>query len=202
MNEAIIICNGKSRLLIDLTKISQLTKRISFGCNAIYREIDFERSGFPNHIVAIDAAMIKEIEEACSKKVTPHSIIIPPEQECWEPQEMYPGSSFLPRGNAGISAMREAIKRGCDDLLIIGFDSLLIDPAQAISNVYEGTSCYGNDTRCSLSDTRRRLNYLVWVVDKNPNVDFKFVFPEEFSSFIPSSPNSHRINITEFMEII
>lgn len=157
---AFIIANGTSRVGFDLRLLSEAG--VIYGCNAIYRtnpdDVDF--------VVAIDDGIIREIEQSDyeSKKV-----IIPPEDERWEPFEC---NAHRPRSNAGMNAMREAIKRGAKTIIGLGFDFMLIDESQSISNIYDGTKNYGMGTRAHASDNIGRASYLDWLAKTNPSVDF------------------------------
>jgi hypothetical protein len=168
MNTAFIIGNGTSRKDFDLTRLKPYGT--IFGCNALYR--DFFDNSIPDFLVAIDDGIIAEIEgsDFPSKRV-----IIPPIDERWEPAECNIGR---PRSNAGMNAMREAIKMDYNQLICLGFDFLIQDDKQLLSNMYDGTQNYGPSTRASAADNPGRVNYLQWLVSKNPDVDFIFIFPE------------------------
>jgi hypothetical protein len=141
-----------------------------FGCNALYR--DYPDYSFPDFIVSIDDGIISEIEHSDfpSKR-----FIVPPMDERWEPAECNVGR---PRSNAGVNAMREAIKMGHDQLICLGFDFLIADREQSVSNVYDGTDNYGMEVRANANDNPGRINYVAWLTRTNPNVDFIFVFPD------------------------
>jgi hypothetical protein len=83
-----------------------------------------------------------------------------------------------PRSNAGVNAMREAIKMGHDQLICLGFDFLIADREQSVSNVYDGTDNYGMEVRANANDNPGRINYVAWLTRTNPNIDFIFVFPD------------------------
>jgi hypothetical protein len=95
--------------------------------------------------------------------------------ERWEPSECNIGR---PRSNAGVNAMREAIKMGHDQLICLGFDFLIADAAQSVSNVYDGTDNYGMEVRANANDNPGRINYVAWLTRSNPDVDFIFIFPD------------------------
>ena len=146
-NTAYIIGNGASRQPFDLMILRG--KGTVFGCNALYRDFSFTSPKFvlPDFLIAIDDAMSVEIE---SSDFPSNRVIIPPENEKWEPVELHWGRSATkdwnparPRSNAGMNAILEAIKKGYSDLHIFGFDSLVVDNKVALSNLYDGTDCYG-----------------------------------------------------------
>ena len=169
MNTAFIIGNGTSRKGFDLTRLKPYGT--VFGCNALYR--DFPDYSLPDFLVSIDDGIITEIEHSDfpSKR-----FIVPPIDERWEPSECNIGR---PRSNAGMNAMREAIKMGYDQLICLGFDFLIQDDKQLLSNMYDGTQNYGPETRANAADNPGRVNYLQWLVAKNPEVDFIFIFPDD-----------------------
>lgn len=167
MNTAFIIGNGTSRKGFDLKKLKPYGT--IYGCNALYR--DFPDHSIPDFLVAIDDGIITEIEgsDFPSKR-----FIVPPIDERWEPAECNIGR---PRSNAGMNAMREAIKMEYNQLICLGFDFLIQDDKQLLSNIYDGSQNYGPSTRASAADNPGRVNYLQWLIRKNPDVDFIFIFP-------------------------
>jgi hypothetical protein len=168
MNTAFVIGNGTSRKGFELTKLKPYGT--VFGCNALYR--DYPDYSFPDFIVSIDDGIISEIEHSDfpSKR-----FIVPPMDERWEPAECNMGR---PRSNAGVNAMREAIKMGHDQLICLGFDFLIADREQSVSNVYDGTDNYGMEVRANANDNPGRINYVAWLTRTNPNIDFIFIFPD------------------------
>jgi len=178
---AFIIGNGGSRKGFDLLLLKD--KGTVFGCNALYR--DYQKSSpkyvLPDYLVAIDSPIITEIE---SSDFPSTRTLFPPEEERWEPVELHWGRAVnkqwnpqRPRSNAGMNAILEAIKKEYTELYIFGFDFLVVDQNTAMSNLYDGTNCYGLDTRATLQDSRNRMNYLGWVLENYPNVNFVFCYP-------------------------
>ena len=168
MNTAFVIGNGTSRKGFDLTKLKSYGTL--FGCNALYR--DYPDHSIPDFLVSIDDGIITEIEgsDFPSKR-----FIVPPMDERWEPSECNIGR---PRSNAGVNAMREAIKMGHDQLICLGFDFLIADRDQSVSNVYDGTDNYGMEVRANANDNPGRIHYVAWLTKTNPEVDFIFIFPD------------------------
>jgi hypothetical protein len=163
---AFIIGNGTSRKDFNLENLRGAGT--IFGCNALYRQF------VPDYIVSIDEGIIKEIRESSFSK---ERFIVPPMEEQWEPAECNP---YRPRSNAGINAMREAIKMGHNVLICFGFDFMLQDATQSVSNMYDGTKNYGPEVRANHADNIGRINYLNWLVKKHPEVEFFFVYPEDY----------------------
>ena len=205
-NTAYIIGNGASRQPFDLMILRG--KGTVFGCNALYRDFSFTSPKYvlPDFLIAIDDAITVEIE---SSDFPTNRVIIPPENEKWEPVELHWGRSATkdwnparPRSNAGMNAILEAIKKGYSDLHIFGFDSLVVDNKVALSNLYDGTDCYGYDTRANLQDTRNRMTFLGWVIEKNPDTHFTFCYPKDMIDsgvYLPQAPNVSISNFDEMM---
>lgn len=179
MTTAYIIGNGVSRKNFNLESLRGLGK--IFGCNALYRDFD------PDYLVAIDDKIIKEITEFYHNK---NQCIFPPEEERYEPPDVYGLTSGpTPRSNAGIVAMQYAIKMGFKQLKCLGFDFLVVDNDVATSNIYENTNAYDAQTKTSLSDTRNRMRFLGWLIEKNPNIEFVFMYPKNTKIYVPVCDN-------------
>jgi hypothetical protein len=190
-NKALIVGNGLSRKDIDLREVARVNDNMTiFGCNAIYRDYAPDYN-VPDYLVAIDEGIITEIE--CS--TFPSSrVIIPPEEECWEPREIWaeiPAFSSTPRSNAGTNAILEAIKRGYTDLRLVGFDSFVYEKNIAESNIYEGTENYSTETKATFEESISRVRYISWIVEKNRNVTFTFYLPENVPYISIDLPNVH-----------
>ena len=163
LSRAFIVGNGKSRNKFDL---EQLRKHGTiYGCNALYR--DFK----PDYLIAIDEAITEEIK---ASDFPPGRFIYPPFEEQFEHPEFNPFTRL--RSNAGMNAMIEAVKHGRRELVCLGFD-FIIQNELATDNMYQGTQCYGPETRTNLADGLRRARYLEWFVKKHPSVSFKLMLP-------------------------
>jgi hypothetical protein len=196
---AIIVGNGTSRKVMDLAAMVRTMgdkrPRI-YGCNALYRE--YESAGYivPDYLVAIDDGIITEIE---SSSFPAKRVIIPPEHERWEPQELHM-TSGRPRGNAGMAAMLAAIRNGAKTLLCVGFDSFLQDAKQSVSNLYDGTANYGPETRANVADNFGRVRYMAWIARTNSDIDFVFVYPEGMSAVPMGETNIFQSTFNNLME--
>jgi len=157
---AYILGNGPSRNGIQLTDLHP-----TYGCNAIYRDY------WPDWLVAIDSKIIKEIRES---DFPMERFIVPDIEEQFEPAEHNPNR---PRSNAGMNAMKEAIKHGHSHLVCYGFDFLIRDEKQSTDNIYEGTNAYEGETKATFGDNYNRVKYLKYFCEKNPDVTFTFMFP-------------------------
>jgi len=196
-----VIGNGSSREKFKLESLKG--KGTVFGCNALYR--DYEDYILPDYLVAIDEAIIKEIE---GSKFPKDRFLNPPEDEKWEPVELHWGKSdkkdwnpARPRSNAGMNAINEAIKKGYTSIYIFGFDFLVVNEKIAISNVFHGTECYGLDTRANLNDTRNRMNYLGWMIEQNPDVKFLFCYPKNVIKGGVYTPEADNVTMLDFDEL-
>lgn len=177
-NIAFIIGNGKSREHIKLDSL--IGKGTTFGCNALYRDYK-PPYDIPDYLVAMDPLMCDEIDHSDFPQ---DRFIVPPYHEQFEPKECNPNQ---PRNNAGMVAMNEAIKKGFTTLYMFGFDFIIDDQGFSIDNIYEGSPCYGLETRASYSDNINRVKFMEWFAIKNNNIKFKFVVPKSHRTI-------HRIN--------
>ena len=203
---AYIIGNGGSRKGFDLLLLKG--KGTVFGCNALYRDyrLSIPKYVLPDYLVAIDNPIITEIE---SSDFPSSRVLIPPEDEKWEPVELHWGRAVnkqwdpqRPRSNAGMNAILEAIKLEYETLYVFGFDFLVVDQNTAMSNLYDGTDCYGLETRATLNDTRNRMKYLGHVIENNPKTNFVFCYPKETIAGGIYNPQAENTCITSFDDLI
>jgi hypothetical protein len=191
LKTAYIIGNGVSRESFDLMDLKGNGK--VFGCNALYRDYTKEDYTLPDYLVAIDNPIINEIKNSNFPK---ERFLNPPEDEKWEPVELHWGRSATPdwnparpRSNAGMNAILESIKKGYTTIYCFGFDFLVVDESIAMSNVYDNTNCYGLETRANISDTRNRMKYLGWLIEKHNTVKFIFCYPKGTAFYQAESEN-------------
>ncbi len=176
LKTAVIIGNGSSLQKIDLNSIKKIGT--TFGCNALYRIFE------PDYLIAIDAGMIEEIKASSYPK---HRLLIPPIEEQYEPIQLYNDLGYnlpkeikttdLPRSNAGMNAMIEAINQGHKQLLMIGFDFIVASEEISTSNMFSETLNYGVTTKASFEDTVNRMKYLNWFIDQHKDIKFIFTYP-------------------------
>jgi hypothetical protein len=163
---AFIIGNGKSRLGFHLEVLRKYGA--IYGCNALYREF------YPDWLVAIDDGMISEIR---SQTEFPLERFIEPEMsERFEPTALH-GHPHVPRSNAGMNAMLEAIRHGHTQLVMVGFDFIVASETVGTSNMFEGTKNYELNTKATFNDNANRMRFLNWFIDQNKEVDFIFTIP-------------------------
>ena len=165
---AFIVGNGLSRKDFDVSELKDVAS--VYGCNAIYR--DLQQYDLPDHLVAIDDKIKTEIENSSFPK---DRVIFPPYDECFESAEYrdYPRN----RSNAGMNAMEAAIRHGKTELWMLGFDFML-DMELGLSNIYDGTPCYGPETRTNEVFSKMRVDYFDWFAQKHSDVTFLFVYPK------------------------
>ena len=113
MSTAFIIGNGPSSRL-DINLHDLVGKGKIYGCNALYR--DFDKF---DYLVVIDEQFKKLIEMGGKEGVVEGTkLILPPDEECVE-------ETTGRRSNAGMNAMREAIRHGATKLFCLGFDFVI-----------------------------------------------------------------------------
>lgn len=161
-NIAIVLGNGRSRQEVQLDSL--VGKGTIFGCNALYRDWD----GY-DFLVAIDERMENEIKTT-SKRLTGQAIF-PPEKERYE-------ETTGRRNNAGMVAMREAIRRDHNIIYCLGFDFILSGD-RSLDNVYKDSKNYEPHTQSNIDDNYNRIRYLDWFAAQNPSVQFVFVIPDD-----------------------
>jgi len=101
-----------------------------------------------------------------------------------------------------MNAILEAIKLEYETLYVFGFDFLVVDQNTAMSNLYDGTDCYGLETRATLNDTRNRMKYLGHVIENNPKTNFVFCYPKETIAGGIYNPQAENTCITSFDDLI
>ena len=170
MSTAFIIGNGPTRLDVNLHDL--VGKGKIYGCNALYRDFDqFD------YLVVIDEQFKKLIEMGGTEGVVENTkLILPPDEECVE-------QTTGRRSNAGMNAMREAIKRGATKLFCLGFDFVLTDEEKNTDNIYKDTEGYGEETHATYEDSKHRVNYLNWFMKQYKDVRFTFIIPDNSQMF-------------------
>ena len=170
MSTAFIIGNGPTRLDINLHDL--VGKGKIYGCNALYR--DFDKF---DYLVVIDEQFRKLIELGGKEGVVEGTkLILPPDEECIE-------ETTGRRSNAGMNAMREAIRHGATKLFCLGFDFIIKDEVANTDNVYKDTEGYGEETHATFEDSKHRVNYLHWFMNQNKDVRFTFIVPDPIEIF-------------------
>lgn len=159
--------NGTSRLSLT-NEINGLSKTFNYpiySCNLGYETLNYTK------LFVIDEKMKSIIN---SKGISYEKI--PYEME-FEPKEF---NSNQPRNNTGMIAMQYAINSGYDRLLCYGFDFIIQNKEQKLSNIFDGKLGYEQETRCSYDDTFGRIRYLQYMIQKNPGVLFQFIFDRQY----------------------
>lgn len=194
---ALIVGNGTSRKNVDLRHMVSLLdedRPVIYGCNAIYREFQ-PTYDLPDYVIAIDDGIMNELQSSGFPK---EKILLPLPGERWEPEELHPNGN-RPRSNAGMCAMKAAIRDGAKTLLCIGFDSFLFDREQSVSNLFDGTDNYGPETRASEYDNPGRIKFMKYLAGKNPTVDFIFIYPDGMDAVPIGQPNTYQVTYEELL---
>lgn len=193
MPVAYVLGNGPSRLALDLALLRKDPTAVIFGCNAIHR--DFK----PDYIVAIDPDPIAELRNSDFPQ---HRILVPMRHEHWEPPELHRGVPNARRSNAGVNAVREAIRRDLSPIYLIGFDFLLKDPVKATDNVYDGTPTYEKERRANAADSLPRAAYLDHTIrTMGDGTSFVVVVPRNGTQTIRlSSPNVRYVTMDNLIK--
>lgn len=125
MRTAFVIGNGPSRLAVNLESLRP--HGTIYACNAIHREFT------PDVLVAVDIAMIKEIERTGIQKQIPFYARKPGPNSIQIPQSI--------KGiDSGSTAMCLAGMEGYEEVFMLGFD--LRSKNGQINNIYAGTQNY------------------------------------------------------------
>lgn len=185
---AFVIGNGRSRSNFQLKYLKG--KGTVFGCNALYRDTFVKNNwDLPDYLVAIDEKIITEIE---SSNFPSQRFHVPPVEEQYEPVDYHLELSGIdkrglminnpglmeqiqtPRSNAGMNAMKLAIKKGARQIFALGFDFILATD-ESTTNMYKGTNAYGPETAAGHADSVNRTKYMNWFAEQNRDVSFIFV---------------------------
>ena len=126
---AFVLGNGTSRKSINLNQLKE--KGTVYGCNALYREFE------PDHLVAVDAKMVLEINK--SGYQLSHNVWTNPNRAY---HNMNGFNFFNPsKGwSSGPTALHLASTHDTDDIYILGFDYQGLD--NKINNDYADTPNY------------------------------------------------------------
>ncbi len=194
-NDAVIIGNGKSRLVFDLHELHALY--VTYGCNAIYRDF------IPDYLIAHDFGIADEIVENRvhhqTKFYTQHGTKMDNRHSRGEPINFVIQDKYM--GDSGTGALRLACLNGHSNIYMIGFDYTTQN--KYIDNVYAGTRHYqpgpiNNGGEFMLRQWESRLRHFCREfkrinIIRVQGVDYKPVCNE---------CNFTNISIQEFKEII
>lgn len=184
---AFVVGNGTSRKSIEITGL--LNKGTVYGCNALYRELT------PDHLIAVDVKMIKEIIN--SKYNLTSSV--------WTNSNSYTKTQkFLNIFNpslgwsSGPSALNLSVEHGHTEIYILGFDYVGTGSHnEKVNNVYAGTINYKKqDDRATYYGNW--VKQTATVISKNPHIKFYRVITNELN-YIPDQFRNLKnlINITD-----
>lgn len=194
-NNALIIGNGKSRVVFDLHKLQSLFT--TYGCNALYRDF------IPDYLIAHDFGIADEILDNRihykTKFYTQHGTKMDRRYDMKEPINFVIQDKYM--GDSGTGALRLACMNGHKVIYMIGFD--YSNDNKYIDNVYAGTRHYqpgpiNNGGQFMLTQWESRLRYLCDTFS-----DRKIVRVNG-NGYVPTCKKDNFSNITieEFKEII
>lgn len=186
MTIGFVIGNGESRNGIDVDALKQ--HGLVFGCNALIRDFT------PDYVVALDKKMEREIETSKFKGKRIYRF--------YRGQKLPDGSYPLEikKGkpvNSGVAAIYIALKIGCTELYLVGFDL-------SNNNIYCGTKNYGRISEKAKRTPPKRVQIHRTISEwakNNPHIPFHRVYdekycwdPHEWKNVIPN------LDINEFKE--
>ena len=191
-NVAFVLGNGKSRESINPVDLRPYG--LIYGCNALYRSFR------PDHLIAVDTKMIKEIT---NKDYHKHNAV-------WTNPNRYTRNInglnlFDPNlgWSSGPSALNLASTHGNKTIYILGFDYHGIGNKQElVNNVYSGTENYKkvNDRATYFGNWSRQTGICI---KRNPEVKYIRII-ENGKSFIPDHLqgiiNLTHITVENFMK--
>ena len=135
-NVAFVLGNGNSRADINPAELKRYGKL--YGCNALFR------SFVPDHLIAVDTKMIKEITQTGYHNS--HSVWTNPNRYTREIPNL---NLFNPNlgWSSGPSALNLASGHGYDTIYILGFDYVGTGKNnELVNNIYAGTHNYKQTT--------------------------------------------------------
>lgn len=133
-SNALVIGNGKSRLIFDLNQLQELFT--TYGCNALYRDF------IPDYLISMDFAMVDEILNSKvhykTKFYTQYSQKAQHRHNIGEPIYWAIQDKWI--GDSGSGALRLACMNKHSTVYMIGFD--YTDDNKFTDNVYAGSKNY------------------------------------------------------------
>lgn len=194
-NDAVVIGNGTSRLQFDLDSIHALYT--TYGCNALYRDFT------PDHLIAVDSNMIKEILEnnahvQSKLHIQGHSEFDNHIQRKNYEIIWYGLREALDSGN---SAILVAAQHKHTKIYLIGFDYINSD--NIMTNVYLNTRNYApsHQNEMSMRLPQGWIKRLAKLVKRFKDTQFIRVNANNISTNITET-NYSEITKEQFKEII
>lgn len=189
---AFVLGNGVSRKPIDPRVLRPFGK--IYGCNALYREF------VPDHLIAVDTKMIKEI--TATGYHLKNKVWTNPNRYTREINNL---NLFNPNlgWSSGPSALNLASEHGNKTIYILGFDYEGVgNKKELVNNVYAGTFNYKNiNERATYFGNWTRQTSIC--IKKNPKIKYIRVI-ENSSSFVPDVliglPNLTHITVENFVK--
>jgi hypothetical protein len=194
-SNALIIGNGRSRLVFDLNQLQQLFT--TYGCNALYRDF------MPDYLISHDFGIADEIVQNKAhyktKFYTQHGTKMDNRHSRGEPINFVIQDKWM--GDSGTGALRLACNNGHKTIYMIGFDYTTQN--KYIDNVYAGSTHYqpgpiNNGGQFMLTQWETRLRYLCRTYSNTQ------IIRVNGNDYIPvcKEQNFKNISIKEFVEKI
>ena len=187
-NTAFVLGNGVSRKGLDLTFLRQ--HGTIYGCNALYREFN------PDHLIAVDAKMVKEI--ALTDYIKHNKVWTNPNHSVRDIKDINYLNPHL-GWSSGPTALWLAANHGHNEIYIFGFDYLGIDGK--LNNVYADTENYRKSTD-QATYYGNWINQTASVIKQNPQINFYRVIRDTCHTGFKELPqgikNFQHINYDDF----
>ena len=184
-SDALIIGNGKSRLVFDLHELNAIF--VTYGCNALYRDF------IPDHLIAVDIPMIYEILRKNVQKQTKFYIQGHSQFDNHVSRNEYKiiHYAYKEAFDSGNSALLVACQNSHKNIYMIGFD-------YSTDNVYSNTENYNSHSHNSLPPVwQTRLQR---IIDRYSDTNFIRVNANDYIPNIDKS-NYKNVTIQQFKEI-
>lgn len=188
-NPAFILGNGVSRKGLDLNLLYRFGT--IYGCNALYREF------VPDHLIAVDAKMIKEIVQTGYHKQ--NKVWTNPNHSVRDIEHINYLNPHL-GWSSGPTAMWLAAQHGHTEMYLFGFDYLGINGQ--LNNVYADTENYRKSTD-QATYYGNWINQTASVIKQNAHIKFYRVVRETCYTAFKELPqgvkNFQHIGYEEFL---
>jgi hypothetical protein len=169
MNHAFVLGNGRSRLVVDPTRLKELGKL--YGCNALYRDCE------PDFLIAVDPKMVFEIaDKAVHTRIPVYTNINTKVKNIPKLNFIDPSKGW----SSGPTALWIATNHGYETIFILGFDYVGIN--DKLNNVYADTHNYRRSTDpATFNGNWQRQTESV--IKENPNTKYIRVMPPGSQEF-------------------
>jgi len=198
-SDALIIGNGKSRLVFDLHELNAIF--VTYGCNALYRDF------MPDYLVSMDSNMVDEILNHQVYNRTKFYT-----QHCTRTDRIvtlgklpvYFVSNEKETRDSGNTSIKLACENGHKKIYMIGFD-YISTPDKKFNNVYAGTKNYShsNGDHIHINQVEKWRQRIRTLAKQYTDVEFIRVNGNDYSlgmsldNFIEITPEQFKEKINE-----